>query len=145
MTEGKSTIKAEVRQVSGLTIAGKASSNHWIIMDTKEQAGGNEAGSTPMELVLMAAGGCTAMDMISLLKKMRIDYTDLKISLDGERTVEHPKVFTGIKLTYHIWGEDIPLEKVEKAVRLSQEKYCSVAGMLKNSVNVSYEIMLHQE
>jgi putative redox protein len=145
MTQEKTIITAEVQPVNGLTLAGRSSSNHWVIMDGKKQVGGNEGGSTPMELVLMAVGGCTGMDVVSILKKMRVEYKDLKISLEADKADEHPKVFTDIRIVYHLWGKDIPLEKVEKAVSLSMEKYCSVSAMIKESVGVSYSIEIHEE
>jgi len=143
--EAGSQAVAEVRQVAGMTLAGKAGSNHWVIMDGKKNFGGAEGGATPMELVLFALGGCTAMDVISLLRKMRITYSDLRVTMDVEKAEEHPKVYTDIVLHYLFSGTDPPPEKLEKAVSLSQDRYCSVSAMLNKTVNISHEIHIHEE
>ena len=136
---------AEVLQVTGMTLAGRARSNHWVVMDSKKGFGGAEGGATPMELVLLALGGCTSMDVISLLKKMRITCSDYRVTMDVKRADEHPKIFTDIVLHYYFTGRDLPLPKLEKIVTLSQEKYCSVSAMLEKTVNLSYEIHIIEE
>ena len=136
---------AEIQQVVGLTMAGRGGSNHWVIMDGKKRFGGAEGGAGPMELVLIALGGCTGMDVISLLRKMRITYSDFRVTMDTERADEHPKVYTDIVLHYHFTGQDLPMEKLEKAVSLSQETYCAVSAMLIKAVNITYEIHVHGE
>ena len=83
------------------------------------------------------------MDVLSLLRKMRVDYRDFRITMNVKKAEEHPKVFTDIILHYHFYGKDLPMEKLEKAVALSQEKYCSVSAMLRPSVDLSYEIHVH--
>jgi putative redox protein len=145
--DGKSTMggDAEVRQVAGMTLAGRSGSNHWVIMDGKKNFGGAEGGASPMELVLLALGGCTSMDVISLLRKMRIQYSDFRVTMDVERAEEHPKVFTDIILHYHFTGKELPPAKLEKAVSLSQDKYCSVSAMLNKAVNISYQIHTYDE
>ncbi len=137
------TVDAEIRQVSGMTLAGRAGSNHWVIMDGKKKFGGEEGGSSPMELVLLALGGCTSMDVISLLRKMRIPYDDFRLTMNTKRSDEHPKVYTDIVLHYHFYGEDFPMPKLEKIVGLSQERYCSVTAMLMKAVNITNEIHTH--
>lgn len=134
---------AEIKQVSGMTLAGRAGSNHWVVMDGKKKFGGAEGGATPMELVLLALGGCTSMDIISLMRKMRIDLTEFRVTMDVNRAEEHPKVYTDIVLHYHFTGKDLPPAKLEKAVSLSQDKYCSVSAMLDKAVNISYEIHVY--
>jgi putative redox protein len=81
------------------------------------------------------------MDVVSLLRKMRVPFTDLKVTADGELTEEHPKYYHKIHLTYNIWGTDLDSEKVEKAVRYSQEKYCGVTAMLEKASNITYEVI----
>ena len=144
-TGERPTFRAEVRQVTGLTMAGKAGSNHWVILDGNRKFGGSEAGASPMELLLIAVGGCTGMDVISILNKMRVRFSDFRVELEAEKADEHPKVYTVIRIIYHLSGGDIPLEKVEKAVRLSQERYCAVTIMMRQSVRVEYEILIHDE
>lgn len=131
-------MKVEVKQADGLTLIGKGESGHWIVMDTTKEFGGNEAATKPMELLLISLAGCTGMDVISLLKKMRVDFQDLKVRVEAERRDKHPRVFTNIKIEYIVYGEDIDEEKLKKAINKSQEKYCSASAMLKKSVPISY-------
>jgi putative redox protein len=128
-------IKAVVVKVTGLTLAGKARSGHWTMMDTSADVGGNSGATTPMELILMALGGCTGMDVLSILTKMGQPVEDYRIELEGERSDEHPKVYTKIKLTHVVKGKVDP-EKLSHAIELSETKYCSVSAMLKKSVNI---------
>ncbi len=140
-------MQAIVRWMDGLTFLGKADSSHWVVMDTSKISGGSEGAPTPMEMVLFALGGCTGMDVVSILAKMRVPFKKFEIVLDTDRSDAHPKVFTQIRLEYRIYGEGIDPEKVQKAIALSQEKYCSVAGMLKSSVPITatYSILPFQE
>jgi putative redox protein len=101
------------------------------------------AGPTPMGLLLMAFGGCTGMDVVSILEKMRIEIEGLEIDVKGERSEEHPKTYRSIELVYRISGE-VDEEKAKRAVELSMEKYCSVSAMLKKSAEVNYRVeILH--
>lgn len=97
-----------------------------------------DAGPTPMEIVLMGLGGCTGMDVVSILNKMRITYDRFEVQVTGERAEEHPKVFTEVSVVYRIWGSNIPEEKLARAVDLTQEKYCSVLHMVNKTAQVSY-------
>lgn len=128
-------VRAVVQKVTGLTLAGKASSGHWTIMDTLPEVGGNSGATTPMELVLLALGGCTGMDVLSMLKKMGQPVEDYRIELEGERSDEHPKVYTKIRLTHVVKGKVDP-ERLAHAIELSETKYCSVSAMLKKSVEI---------
>ncbi|MDZ7316219.1 MAG: OsmC family protein [candidate division KSB1 bacterium] len=132
-------MNAIVKQIDGLTLAGKSDSNHWVVMDTGKVLGGSEAGNKPMELVLIAMGGCTSMDVISILKKMRQDVRDYHIELEAEKATEHPAVFKKIHLKYVIVGKGIKAENVEKAIELSMTRYCSVSAMLKHSAEITWE------
>jgi len=135
-------MKAEIKQIDGLSLAGKAESGHWVIMDGPALLGGADAGARPMELFLMGLGGCTSMDVISILRKKRVNLTNYECHLEVERSEEHPKVFTKVKINFIIWGKDIPRVAVERAIELSETKYCSATAMLKKSVDIetSYEI-----
>ena len=134
-------MRAEVRHVAGLSFVGKADSNHWVAMDGPTAFGGAEAGSKPMELILIALGGCTGMDVVSLLKKMRVEFSDFKVEISAEKKEEHPKTFTKVHIRYII-KSTAPKEKIEKAVELSQKKYCSVSAILRQSAEVTYEIVV---
>ena len=116
-----------------------------VHMDATPEAGGQGLGVSPMRLVLMALGGCTGMDVISLLKKMRQDVTSFEIAVSAERAEEHPKVYTGFELVYRVRGRSIQRALVEKAVSLSEEKYCSVGGMLKKAGPITTRIEIEEE
>jgi putative redox protein len=128
----------------GMAFKGEVN-GHEIVIDADAGFGGNDQGPRPKPLILVSLIGCTSMDVVSLLKKMRVDFTDLKVSADGELTEEHPKYYHKIKLTYDIWGKDLDRAKVEKSVKYSQEKYCGVTAMLEKSSKISYEIIYHED
>ena len=113
---------------------------HSLIMDANPEVGGENKGPRPKPLMLAALGGCTGMDVVSLLKKMRIEISDFKIFIDGEVTDEHPKQFNQIHLIYQFTGKDLPLDKIEHIVRLSQDKYCGVSATYKKAMDVSWEV-----
>jgi len=121
----------------------RGDSNHWVVLDTKQQFGGHEAASQPMEMVLIALGGCTAMDVESLLNKMRTPAQEFTIEIDAERAEEHPRIFKKIILTLIFRGENLNPQNIEKAVSLSREKYCSVGAMLKKSAEITYTIKIN--
>jgi len=113
---------------------------HHIVMDAAPEFGGQEKGPRPKPLILASLGGCTGMDVVSLLKKMRVDYEGFRIIANGEPSPEHPMIYTSVHLVYEFKGNDLPLDKVKKAVELSQERYCPVSAMLRKSANLTYEI-----
>lgn len=131
-------MKVEVKMADGLTLLAKGESGHWIVMDGSEDFGGHEAATKPMELLLISLAGCTAMDVISLLKKMRVNFHDLRVNANAERSDEHPKVFTSINLEYVIYGDDINEEKLKSAIEKSQNKYCPASAMLKEIIPINY-------
>ncbi|MDZ7294327.1 MAG: OsmC family protein [candidate division KSB1 bacterium] len=133
-------MKAIVRQVQGLTFVGKADSNHWVAMDADPKVGGSNAGSRPMELLLVALAGCTGMDVASILDKMRVKYDDFYMEVEADRAKEHPKTFTAIRLKYVLVGDNIPPEAVNRAVQLSQSTYCSVSAMLRQACEISVDV-----
>jgi putative redox protein len=137
-------MKAYIRQVKGITMVSKSDSNHWLVMDGSERFGGSRAASGPMEMVLMALGGCTCMDVISILQKMRTELDRFEMFINAERAAEHPKVFTKIHLDYFFFGSDIKEESVKRAVELSQEKYCSVSAMLASSADIIYKYHINE-
>jgi putative redox protein len=115
---------------------GESDSGHHVTMDGD---GAHKAGASPMELVLMALCGCTAVDVISILRKKREPLTSLTVSAVAERADEAPKVFTHIHLTYHVGG-GVTTKAAEDAVSLSKNKYCSVSKMLEKAATIDYEI-----
>lgn len=116
-----------------------------ITMDASPDSFGQNAGPTPMNVVLMALGGCSSMDIMFILRKIRDRIKDYKVSINAKNNPKHPKVFTDIELRYSFWGIDIPTEEIKKAVELSLERYCPVNAMLSKSANIKYSIELNDE
>lgn len=118
---------------------GKTESGHSVLMDAKPEVGGEDKGPRPMELLILSLGGCTAMDVVSILKKMRADLESMTINIYSEQAPEHPKIFTQIHIEYNFTGKNIREEDVKRAIELSQEKYCSVSAMLKEKAEINYK------
>jgi putative redox protein len=134
---------AYLKQINGITFAAKSDSNHWVVMDGPEESSGSNAGVRPKELILMGLAGCTASDVVNILKKKRIRVNDFEMNIKAELAEEHPKVFNKVHLEFVFYGENIPEKDVERAIELSQTKYCSVTKMLEKSVDIthSYKIV----
>jgi putative redox protein len=115
---------------------------HKVLLDADETNGGRNHGPRPKNLLLAALGGCTGMDVISILKKMKVVPDYFNIEVEGELTDDHPKVFHTITVTYIFRGKDLPLDKIEKAISLSQERYCSVTAMLGKSAKIHHKIVI---
>ncbi|MCA7000636.1 OsmC family protein [Dickeya solani] len=127
-------MQARVKWVEGLTFLGESASGHQLLMDGNA---GDKAPS-PMEMVLMAAGGCSAIDVVSILQKGRHDVADCEVRLTSERREEAPRLFTAINLHFIVTGKGLNDKAVERAVSLSAEKYCSVAMMLEKAVTITH-------
>jgi putative redox protein len=136
-------MEIEIKKIKGLKLLGKDDSGHEITIDANKEHGGYDSGPAPMSMLLFSLGGCTLMDVISLLDKMHVDYDDIKIQVSGERHDKHPKIFNNIEIKYSIYGENPDESKIKKAIELSTEKYCSVHAMLSKSalISSSYEII----
>jgi len=113
---------------------------HKIILDAAPESGGENKGARPKPLMLLALAGCTGMDVVSILKKMRVEFEDFQIFVEGDLTGEHPKYYQSMKVIYQFKGKDLPMDKLEKAVSLSEEKYCGVSALYKKAIPVSFEI-----
>ncbi|KPK86969.1 MAG: osmotically inducible protein C [Bacteroides sp. SM23_62_1] len=111
-----------------------------MMIDADPEFGGQYRGPKPKPLMLVALAGCTGMDLVSLLKKMRVEFDSLNVSVEGTTTDEHPKRFTRMIVIYRLKGMNIDKNKVEKAVELSKEKYCGVAASYKASMDIDYRI-----
>jgi len=135
--------QAKVKYVDGLQFVGEASSGHAIVMDGDPESGGNNTGLRPMELLLIGLGGCSGMDVASILKKKRQDIRGLEINIRGEKAENYPKRFTSIDIEFVVTGRDLSDEAVKRAIDLSMEKYCSVKATLEGSarINFSYRIV----
>ncbi len=112
-----------------------------INIDAGDKFGGQGKGPTPKPLLLVALGGCTGMDVVSMLKKMRVSFSEFSVDVSGEMSDEHPKVYTSITVSYKIKGDNIPYSKIKKAVDLSKDRYCGVNAMLKASCEIKHEIV----
>lgn len=135
-------MRAELIWNEGLRFIGITESNHCVVLDAKKEYGGFGSAPGPMELLLISLMGCTGMDVISILKKMKEEVEDLRIFVEADRSNEHPKIFTKIKLIYEFKGKNLKYDNVKKAVELSQEKYCSVSHMLNKATPIEYEIKI---
>ncbi|OYD14320.1 hypothetical protein CH330_08920 [candidate division WOR-3 bacterium JGI_Cruoil_03_51_56] len=122
----------------GLQFIASSWSNHGLTMDASEKVGGTDTGPRPMEVLLFSLAGCTGMDVVSLLKKMHVDFTGLEINIQAEMADKHPKVYTRIDLEYVVTGHNIDKIKLKKAIDLSQKKYCPVSEMLRKHCPVNY-------
>ena len=113
---------------------------HKLYIDASSENGGKNIGPRPKALMLLALGGCTGMDVISILGKMKIEVDSLQIIVDGDMVDEHPKKFTKMKVIYLFKGKDLPVDKLKKAVDLSKDKYCGVSASIKDVIEIEYEI-----
>lgn len=130
--------QAKVRWAGGMQFIGRAGSNHLVPMDAAPDFGGENSATRPLELLLIALGGCTGMDVVSLLNKMRVEFRDLTMNITAEKAESHPTVYTSIAIEYVVTGSAVDPEKVKRAIELSQEKYCSVSAMLRQACPVSF-------
>ena len=115
---------------------------HSLIVDASEEIGGNNLGPRPKQLLLAGLIGCTGIDVMSMLKKMRVELDDCSIEVRADNTTEHPKVYENIHLVYKFKGKNLAKNNIEKAVALSQDKYCGVSAMLKKATPITYEIVI---
>jgi putative redox protein len=115
---------------------------HSFIVDAKPEVGGGNLGPRPKGLLLSALGGCTGMDVVSVLGKMRVALDGFRVEVEAPLTEDHPRVYSSIHIRYIFQGKDLPMDKLERAVQLSQEKYCGVSAMLAKSAPVTHEIVL---
>lgn len=129
----------------GMTFVGKADSGFTVQMSSSKSEGGDEDGFRPMELLLVGLGGCTAMDVISILRKKRQDVTGLELVLDAERSESHPTVFTAIRIKYIVRGRQIDPTAVERSIKLSETKYCPASAMLSKSAEISFTYEIIEE
>ena len=136
------TKTAHIRQLHGTTIVGKSDSQHWVTMDTSEAGGGAAAGPSPKELLLLALGGCTSMDVIGILQKKRAPMTDYEVRITAQTREEHPQVYLSAHIEYVIHGTEVREEDVKRAIELSETKYCSVSAMLRQSMEITHSFQI---
>jgi putative redox protein len=138
-------IEAKVTLVSDMQFSGKSDSGHTLTMDADDSSGGRNAGFRPMELLLVGFGGCSGMDVISILRKKRQQVTGLEINVRGEKTDNYPKVYKEIHIEYIVKGKGVEKEAVERAIALSLDKYCSVGATLAKAGKISHSSRIVEE
>ena len=131
-------MKARVKWVDGMMFTGESGSGHAIVLDGAPENGGRNLGIRPMELMLLGLAGCTAFDVVLILKRGREPVSDCVVEVEAERAEVDPKVFTKIHLKYVLKGQSLSPEKVERAIRLSKEKYCSASIMLSQVAEITH-------
>ena len=128
-----------VNWVDGMLMVGKSHSGHSITMDGPIEIGGENLGVRPMEMLLLGVAGCTMIDVVTTLQKMRQDLSHCETRISAERAKEHPKVFTDIHIHFIVQGKDLDSKKVDKAITLSAEKYCSASIMLGKTAKITHD------
>ena len=118
---------------------------HKLMLDADEKVGGTNKGPRPKPLMLVALAGCTGMDVISILKKMRVEPSKFRVWVEAEQTEEHPKHYTAMKVIYEFWGKNLPLESINKAIGLSEEKYCGVSAAYRKGMTITHEVRVNEE
>ncbi len=138
------TTSVTVKHEGGLAFVGQGPSGHAMRMDAAAEVGGADSAARPMEMLLAALGGCSGIDVAIILKKMRVDVDGFEVRLNGVRGDERPRIFTEIDVEYVFRGENLEekREQLEKAARLSFEKYCSVAGMLNKAATMTHRVTI---
>ncbi|MED4256444.1 OsmC family protein [Priestia megaterium] len=132
-------MKTKIDWIGKMAFSSTTPSGHEIKMDASEEVGGTNSGARPTELLLNAVAGCTGIDIISILTKMRLNPTKFYMDVEGQQADDHPKKFTEIHIHYELEG-DLPEEKVIRAIQLSMDKYCSVSHSLSSTIHASYSI-----
>lgn len=135
-------MKVDVRWTGKRGFLGISGSGHAVVMDTSEANGGEGSAASPMEMVLMGLAGCSGIDVVSILEKKRVALEGLQVLINSERADEHPKVFTKVNLTFVFKGKDLNHKALEDSVRLSIDRYCSVAGMVNKTAEINWEIVV---
>lgn len=135
-------MKASIRWTGGMSFVGRAGSGHDVAIDGAPEAGGENKGSRPMELVLIGMGGCTAFDVMHILKRQRQDVTDCVAEIEAERAPTDPKVFTRIHVHFKVAGRGLEQAKVARALELSATKYCSASIMIGKTARITHDFEL---
>lgn len=135
-------MKARLKWVDGVCFLGESGSGHAVVMDGAPEGGGRNLGPRPMELLLLGTAGCTSYDVITILKKSRQQVSDCWVEIEAERAEEEPKVFTRIHFHFVVSGRELKADAVERAIKLSAEKYCSASIMLGKTADISNDFEL---
>lgn len=136
-----STERVKVNWIENMAFEAEVN-GHKIILDAAEAVGGENRGPRPKPLMLVALAGCTGMDVVSILKKMRVEVEAFDVVVEGDLTEEHPKQFNQMRVIYEFKGKDLPMDKLEKAINLSEERYCGVSAMYRKAIGITTEIRI---
>ena len=131
-------MKVSITQIKGISFVGKGDTNHWVSIDGPREFSGSEAGARPKELLLLALGGCTASDVVSILQKKKTLVQSIDINVHAEVQDQIPKVFTKIHVEYVFYGKDLNNKNLERAIELSQDKYCPITAMIRKACPISH-------
>jgi putative redox protein len=137
-------MKARIKWIENVCFAGESESGHALVMDGAPEGGGRNLGPRPMETVLIGTGGCTAYDVVHILKKARAAVTDCVVEMDAKRAPEDPKVFTRIHFHFIVSGKGLKPQQVERAIELSAQKYCSASIMLGKTAEITHDFELRE-
>lgn len=137
-------MKTRIKWVENVSFLAETGSGHAVMMDGAAESGGRDLAPRPMEMLLVGLGGCTAFDVVLILKRGREPITDCVVEIDAQRATTDPKVFTDIKLHFIVTGKQLDAHKVERAIKLSAEKYCSASFMLGAVANITHDFELRE-
>ena len=137
-------MKARIKWIENVSFVAESGSGHALVIDGAPEGGGRDLGPRPMEVVLMGTGGCTAYDVMHILRKSRAPVTDCVLEIDSERATEDPKVFTKIHFHFIVTGKGLKVAQVERAVHLSAEKYCSASIMLGKTAEITHDFEVRE-
>ncbi len=137
-------MKSKVKWLDNMTFVGESASGHAVVMDGPPEFGGRNLGIRPMEMLILGLGGCSSFDVILILKKSRQQVEHCEVELEYERAEQEPKVFTKIHMHFIVTGNQLNPDKVEKAINLSAEKYCSASVMLAKTAEITHDFEIRQ-
>ncbi len=132
-------METQLKWAGNAAFIGTASSGHTVVMDGPAEGGGRNLGPRPMEMLILGMGACSTYDVVSILKKSRQEITDCEIKITSQRADSDPKVFTDIQLHFIVSGKDLKEKQVERAIKLSAEKYCSASIMMGKTANITHD------
>jgi len=135
-------MKTRIKWIEGVSFSGESGSGHAVVMDGAAESGGRNIGMRPMETLLAGAAACTAYDVVTILKKGRHPVSDVAVTVEAERAATPPRVFTTLHYVYTVAGRGLDRKQVERAVKLSKEKYCSATIMLAKTATITYDIVV---
>ncbi|HRJ68200.1 MAG TPA: OsmC family protein [Beijerinckiaceae bacterium] len=138
-------MKVRVTWADNMMFVGETGSGHALVMDGAPEAGGKNLGVRPMEMLLLGLGGCTAFDVVLILKRGREPVNGCRVDVEAERAESEPKIFTKIHMIYRLSGKGLSPVKVERAIQLSKEKYCSASAILGATAEITHEFTVSDE